>query len=170
MGEPVWKDVVGWEGVYQVSNYGEIKSLHYNKERIMKQSTDTNGYLQVKLNKNGNGKAYLVHRLVAQAFIPNYHNKPFINHLDSNPKNNKITNLEWCTQSENVRHAIGVGNHFIPKGSNNPTAIINEEIAAQVKRELATGKKPKQVSDELNVNYYIVKDIKRGRTWREVEI
>lgn len=105
----IWKDVVGYEGYYIVSNLGRIKRLStivnsclkYNntitrKEHIMS-NTITNKYLSVRLSKNNIVKTYRVHRLVAKAFIPNPNNLPQINHKDENKLNNCVDNLEWCS-------------------------------------------------------------------------
>ena len=109
----VWKDVQGYEGKYQVSNFGRIKSLErkefmarnncyrVRKEKVLKPDIDKQGYEKVCLYKNGKGKNIFVHRLVAIAFIKNPNNHPIINHIDEVPLNNLATNLEWCTHSYN---------------------------------------------------------------------
>lgn len=117
----VWKDIPGYEGLYQVSDLGRVRSLErwrynpkckdgkqYVPEKILKAAERT-GYLVVAINKNGKRKSYSVHRLVAQAFIPNPENKRTVNHKDGNKKNNRVSNLEWNTDSENVNHAIITG-------------------------------------------------------------
>lgn len=108
--EEVWKDIEGYEGIYQVSSIGEVKSIFYNKKpKILKRSKTTTGYYKVELYKDKNRKSFKVHRLVAKAFILNPESKPNINHIDGNPLNNHVNNLEWCTQKENVLHAIETG-------------------------------------------------------------
>lgn len=113
----VWKDVVGYEGLYQVSNKGRVKrlinfdsKLSYSKkelterkEKILKEEC-SNGYLRVTLTKNKKYKHFKVHRLVAEAFIPNPNNLPQINHKDINRKNNNVSNLEWCTAKYNMNY------------------------------------------------------------------
>lgn len=94
-----WKDIPKYEYLYQISNLGRVKSLRKNK--IMKLGT-RNTYSVIILRKNNERKSFQVHRLVASSFIPNPFNKPIVNHKDFNRKNNKWTNLEWCTQKENV--------------------------------------------------------------------
>ena len=108
-----WKNIKGYEGFYQVSNLGRIKSVerdiycqngivHHLKEKILVPALNNKGYQYVNLSKNGKGKLMLVHRLVAMAFIPNPENKPQVNHKDENPLNNCVDNLEWCTASYNA--------------------------------------------------------------------
>lgn len=100
----IWKDIPGYEDLYQASNFGRVKSLRRNI--IMLPRADKHGYLRVMLSVKGYRKYCQIHRLVAWAFIPNPENKPVVNHIDGDPRNNKVDNLEWCTQSENVLHAI----------------------------------------------------------------
>ena len=100
----VWKDVSGYEGLYQVSDKGRIKSLKFRKERILKPGRDTCGYLHVILWKNGRKKLCKVHRLVAKVFISNPDNLPMINHKDENPSNNRVENLEWCSAKYNINY------------------------------------------------------------------
>lgn len=111
-------DIKGYEGSYQISNLGNVKSLpnsKRNSEKILspdiKKETHTS-YYRVALSKNGEVTRYQVHRLVASAFIPNHENKPFVNHIDNDGTNNSVTNLEWCTHSENMIHAQKQGRLF----------------------------------------------------------
>ncbi len=100
----IWKDIPGYEGKYQVSNTGRVRSLNYNgtgKTKVMKPSTNKLGYKRINLCKDGKKKKYSVHRLVALTFIPNPNNYPIINHKDENPSNNYYKNLEWCTYEYN---------------------------------------------------------------------
>lgn len=116
--EEVWKDIKGFEGLYQVSNLGRVRSLDryvdygysiaYRKGKIMKAGKISNGYMQVELT---NGKKIihaLVHRLVAEAFIPNPYNLPQVNHKDEKTSNNSVDNLEWCTSKENINYGTGI--------------------------------------------------------------
>ena len=106
----IWKDIVGYEGLYKVSNYGRVKALERNRKYrtypsiILKLRKDTHGYLQAFLYKNNVRKAYLVHRLVAQAFLKNGNIGQEINHIDEDKTNNKLTNLEWCNRNYNVNY------------------------------------------------------------------
>ena len=123
--EEIWKDVKGYEGIYRISNLGRIKSLkRFNvpQDRLLNQvSLNNKGYHTVMLSANGSPKRFLIHRLIAISFIPNPNNKPYINHIDGNPLNNSISNLEWCTQKENMVHAslTGLLNNVRPKGKDN---------------------------------------------------
>ena len=101
MKKEYWKPVVGYEGLYEVSNWGRVKSIRFGKERILKPGTCGRGYLFVNLCKNGKVKLYYVHRLVAESFIPNPNNYPIINHKDENKTNNSVGNLEWCSYRYN---------------------------------------------------------------------
>lgn len=102
----IWKDIPGYEGLYQASNLGRIKSKKNNK--ILKLYKNQYGYLQVRLSKKGIVKLFRVHRLITNTFIYNKYNKPYVNHKDGNKQNNCVENLEWCTQKENVEHAIKI--------------------------------------------------------------
>ena len=119
MEQEIWKDVVGYEGLYQVSNLGNIKSLnricrqknrkYCLKEKNIKLNYNETGYTYVKLSKNKKQRTLLVHRLVAQAFIPNPENKPTINHKNGKHDCNIVDNLEWATYLENNVHAYKNG-------------------------------------------------------------
>ena len=101
----VWKDIKNYEGLYQISNFGRIKSLHCKNEKIIKQIlTKTCKYYTVGLYKNKKRKTLLVHRLVAQAFIPNPNNLVEVNHKDENKLNNCVDNLEWCSHIYNMKY------------------------------------------------------------------
>jgi hypothetical protein len=112
----VWKDIKGYEGLYEISNLGRIKSMWRKKEsqllfgfyqngRIITTHTHKNKSIIVSLRKDSKHKRHYLHRLLAIAFIPNPHNKPCINHLDGNRSNNEMDNIEWCTYKENSEHA-----------------------------------------------------------------
>lgn len=107
--EEIWKDIEGYEGMYMVSSLGRVKTLigRYKNVTILKEGIKNNGYCSITLYKNKKPHHYWVHRLVAQAFIPNPNNYPVVNHKDENPKNNCVENLEWCTQEYNINYGNG---------------------------------------------------------------
>ena len=141
----IWKDIKKWEGYYQVSNFGNVKSLdriviHKNrlhkqrkKGKILKPSINHKGYLTVDLRKQGLRKQFFVHRLVGMMFIDNLNNKPQINHKDGNKLNNNVNNLEWVTNKENIKHAFDVGLRKPPmkgkfgKNHNRSKSIIQKD-------------------------------------------
>ena len=102
----VWKDITGYEGLYKISNGGDVFNTK-SKRKLKLTITDT-GYHKVNLRKNGNVKTHLVHRLVALSFISNPKAKPQVNHIDENPLNNNVMNLEWCTPRENCNHGTRI--------------------------------------------------------------
>ena len=107
--EEIWRDIEGYEGLYQVSNIGRVRSLNYNKTgevKIMKTCKNKHGYLMARLSKNGKTKSCTVHRLVAKAFIPNPENKPHIDHMNTNKTDNRVCNLRWVTQKENMNNPL----------------------------------------------------------------
>lgn len=109
----IWKDIPGYEGLYQISNYGNVRSMNYNKKvgniKELKPNTTRDGYLEVHISKDSKRRYFLIHRLVAQAFIDNPDNKPQVNHIDGDKSNNNVSNLEWVTNGENQRHAYDNG-------------------------------------------------------------
>lgn len=110
----IWKDIPGYEGLYQASDLGNVKSLNHirnngtnkymQKGKKLKFSKDHNGYLLVRLSKNGIAKTYKLHRIIAMTFIENTFNKKTINHINGNKEDNRVNNLEWATQKEQIDH------------------------------------------------------------------
>jgi len=103
----IWKNITGYEGLYQVSNLGRVRSLRKN---IIMSFSDSNVYSHINLSKHGKRRTFLAHRLVALAFIPNPDNKPCIDHIDGNPTNNHVSNLRWCTMMENQNFPLAIKN------------------------------------------------------------
>lgn len=125
--EEIWKDIEGYEGLYQVSNLGNVKSLgndRTRKDKILKPGGKK--YLQVVLTKNKETRMFLVHRLVANAFIQNPNNLPDVNHIDENPKNNTFENLEFCDRKYNIN--FGSRNERVSKSMTN-----NNKISTPIK-------------------------------------
>jgi len=112
----IWKDVVGYEGIYQISNYGSVKSIDRQcelsdgrilnlKGKLLKPSFDRKGYIRFRLSKNDKLKSFRAHRLTAKAFIPNHRNSPQVNHKNGVKHDNFVDNLEWATNMENSQHS-----------------------------------------------------------------
>ena len=116
-----WKDIKGYEGLYQISDQGNVFSVRSNK--ILKLGLKSGGYKKVNLSKNGLTKTYTIHRLVAEAFIPNPNNLPCINHKDERLSNNCVDNLEWCTVSYNINY--GTRNNRVSKKLTNGERSIS---------------------------------------------
>ena len=130
----VWKDVVGYEQRYQVSNLGRVYSKITKK--ILKQNLHSNGYFTIATKIGGrNGKAvcFKVHRLVATAFLPNIENKPLVNHIDGVKTNNNVNNLEWCTAKENTDHAIRTG--LLDYSKRSVVKVLNEDQISFIKEK-----------------------------------
>lgn len=124
--QEIWKAIAECNGEYHVSSYGRVKSLKFGKERILKQAYNKYGYLFIIIyRKNYKPKFSKIHRLVALEFIPNFDNKPQVNHKDGNKLNNHIDNLEWATCSENMQHAWDNGlNEKIRTAKSKPVTDI----------------------------------------------
>jgi hypothetical protein len=108
-----WKDIKGYEGLYQVSDQGNVRSLHWrggNSIRNLVPKRHNRGYLKIELAKYGRAKTFLIHRLVAEAFVPkpNTSEDMVVNHIDEDKCNNAASNLEWCDQLQNVRYSVGL--------------------------------------------------------------
>lgn len=124
----IWKPVAGYEGIYEISSFGRLKTLSRRvnswrggrviNEKIRKVGKWANAYPTYILSKMNANKMYLAHRLVAEAFIPNPENKPEVNHVDGDKSNSKATNLEWCTSSENAQHSYNTGLSKAVSGGN----------------------------------------------------
>lgn len=112
--EAITRDVVGYEGLYTIDIFGNV--IKTKNGQVVSQQKNKFGYMNVSLGKDGKQKQYKVHRLIAEAFIPNPQNKPQVNHIDGNKSNNVVWNLEWVTCKENVAHAytVGLTKHGIP--------------------------------------------------------
>ena len=130
----VWKDIEGYEGLYQISNFGKVFSFKSNK--ILKPFNDKKGYLKIELRKENRRKIYFLHRLVAMCFIENKNNLPYVNHKDENKHNNRVENLEWCTCKYNNNY--GTRNSRISKkmlGENNP--MYGKHHSKETKRKMS---------------------------------
>jgi hypothetical protein len=162
-----WKDIKGYEGHYQVSNLGRVKSLKNNKELIMSNVKSTFGYLRVKLSKNGKIKGFPVHRLVGLNFLDLINGKNEINHIDGDKRNNFLTNLEWCNRSENIRHADKTGLRVMLKGKINPKAKLTDEQIILIRYE-RKGMHQKDIAKEFNMKQQTISKIINYKLWTHI--
>jgi hypothetical protein len=161
--EEIWKPIKGFEGKYEISNYGEVKSLPRNgtvlKPRLMLGFIDSSGYHQVLLLS---GKIHKkIHRLVAEAFIPNPHNKPCVNHIDRIKTNNNVANLEWVTYKENVLHTFKSG-YKAQEMQEHAGSKLDELQAITIHRCLNSGLRQKTLACYFNVTQGTISRIARG--------
>lgn len=177
--EEQWRKIEFGNGLYEVSNKGRVRSwkkmgVHGGKDKephllsIYKHRT---GYDMVALRDGADTtKHKRVHRLVAKAFIPNTDNKPHINHKNSIRDDNRVENLEWCTPTENMRHASENGrlNPWCGKGSELGTSKLDEESVSEIKIMLRKGIVAREIAEKFNVSRSTIKEINRGATWTHV--
>lgn len=163
----IWKDIEGFEGMYQISNKGRVKSLKRSSELIMANVNTTFGYLRVKLLKNKKEYPFTIHRLVGLAFLPIIEGKTEINHIDGNKKNNNLSNLEWCNRSENMRHADKTGLRIMLKGERNPKAKVTEEIV-RIIRNKRQGIFQSIIANEFNLKQQTVSKIINRKLWPHI--
>ncbi len=163
--EEVWKDIPDYEG-YQVSNKGNVQSFKRENPRILKTSLCNMGYSMVGLSMNGKTKSKRVHRIVAETFIPNPEGKPNINHINGIKTDNRIENLEWCTQKENIRHAVETG-LYIATGENNGMCKITKADAREIKYG-HQGMKQKDIAEIYGIHQSHVCRIRLGKLWGHI--
>lgn len=162
MENEIWKDIEGYEGIYQVSNLGRVKSLpklykrkfksYYTKEKILKNSLGKNGYYRVNLSQ----KIFYIHRLVAEAFIPNSDEKKTVNHIDGVKTNNNISNLEWATYAENNKHAYDTGLKKIYTKDEHWKTKLNKGQVKELKLLVKLGYPKRKVGNLFNISHTTV--------------
>lgn len=177
----IWKDILGFENYYQISNFGNVRS----KDRLVKSKNNsfakkigkikkaaiTNGYKTVLLSKENTEKGIGIHRLVALHFIPNPLNKKEVNHIDDNKLNNDLSNLEWATSSENSKHSYDNGLQISRKGSKHHFAKINELDVLNMFILFKNGISKKDISKQFShISYSSVCRILKGKTWKHTSL
>lgn len=175
--QEIWKDIIGYEGMYQVSNLGRIKSVprkmllrgkypYISKEYIMIGGY-WNGYHIIGLKKENLApkKSFIAHRIVAQAFIPNPENKPHVNHINGIKSDNRVENLEWCTQSENIKHTYANKLMTGKSGENNYHSKLKDADIIEIR---ASKLKQKDLAVIYGISRPTVCDIIKRRTWNHL--
>lgn len=178
MGE-IWKDIKGYEGYYQISSFGRVKSVERIverknntkmkvKERILRQHIMKNGYCTVNIIKK-TYKTHLVHRLVAIAFINNEKCLPQVNHIDGNKGNNNLSNLEWCTQKENSIHASKNGLLHSPKGEECHFSKRRKEDIMQIRSLYHSGEYTmKELAIMFKSSSGYICDVVNKKLWKHI--
>jgi hypothetical protein len=165
----IWKDIKGYEGLYQVSNFGNVKTLsrfkngYMTKTRLLKHTPYTNGYYMVTLVNGINRKKISIHRLVAQAFISNPDNKPEVNHFNGIKTDNRVENLEWCTHIENQKHASINSLYLI--GEKHPNSILTQKDVNEI-RKIGKNKTLHELGKLYGVTYSTIWRVLKYKIWK----
>jgi hypothetical protein len=160
-----WKDIKGYEGLYSVSTKGIVFSHISNKN--LKNVKHVRNYLGVNLYKNKKHKSRSIHRLVAEAFIPNPENKPEVNHIDGDPSNNNVENLEWVTPSENVIHSYRTGLAYGMCGENHGRAKLKLEDVEEIRSLKRNGYSIRKIMKMFNISKAHAENIVAYRVWKK---
>lgn len=156
-----WEFVQDFEN-YLVSTLGNVKTVNGKPKKIV---YDNKGYGRVELWKNNKGRKFRVHRLVAEAFIPNPLGKEQVNHIDGNKKNNCVSNLEWVTPKENIRHAIENNLSSIKYGSKNLSSKLKEEDVRYIRETAGINKSVRELSEIYKVSTTTIYNIINYKKW-----
>lgn len=175
-----WKDIFGYEQLYQISNFGNVYSIggivyylprggkRISKSCYLSTRPFDDGYCRVSLKKEGKQRMFLIHRLVAIHFIHNPINKPQVNHIDGNKSNNKYWNLEWSTKLENQTHAIKTGlQDFV--GENSPLCILSEKQVLEIRsKHIPRSYSESMLAKEYKTTRSNINNILSRRTWTHI--
>lgn len=177
----IWQPVVGYEGMYEVSNYGHVRSIDrvvphpsygiaVRKGQEIKPQLGRRGYLLVPLHQNGKLATKAVHRLVAEAFIGPRPDKHQINHIDCSKQNNSLPNLEYVTRSENMKHAYANGLIVVPYcvGDKHYNAKLTADDVVGVRKRRSTGESYCSIAADYGVGRKTISDACEFKTWRHV--
>jgi hypothetical protein len=176
--EEIWKPIKGYDGIYEVSNFGRIKSYRNNKWgikkefRVLKPGADGFGYKFVYLWKNKEKHLGRIHRLVANAFCLNPNKKPEVNHLDANPSNNHADNLEWVTKGENLAYAYKIGNRKPIRllGDDSPVRKLSSFQVQRIRlmKEITPSLSFTEIAKIFKVTRPNIASIIKRKTWAEI--
>lgn len=160
-----WKDVIGFENEYEVSNLGNVR----RKSKNIKASVSPHGYKTLSLCKNGITYTRIVHRLVAQAFIPNPENKEQVNHKDCNKTNNTLENLEWVTVGENIQHAVDNNRYREQNGEKNNNNKLSEQDVLKIRELFSSGKTTYSIHKEFfpQLHQQTIYKITQNKLWKK---
>ena len=165
----IWRNINTHIGLYEISNYGRVKSLNYNhtqKDKILKKRIDKDGYYNIVLCNGGKNRYARICRLVAQAFISNPENKPQVNHIDGDKQNDNWYNLEWVTSSENNKHAFKIGLKTQIGEKNNQAKLKNKDIIFIRKNK--NKYKQMELAKLFNVSQRNIRFIIKNKTWKHI--
>lgn len=179
MSKEIWKEIDGYDGFYEVSNRGRIRSYKCQGPGNKKAETPTlltlkkekYGYRRITLFDRGKRTIHLIHRLVGEAFVPNPDGKPQINHLDSDPSNNNAENLEWSTQSENIQYAFDKGRKKPNRGSEVVGSKLTKSDVLNIRKVANENGRfygRSKLADKYNVTENCIMQVVTGRTWSHI--